>query len=326
MKILFVETLYLGDLVHSLPLLQAVRARYPQAELHVLVRAGNAALLRGYAGIDRLLVMDPARHRGLGGLLALVGELRREGYALVLNPGASDRASILTALSGGTLRLGRLNRRGMRWLWRRLHDEVLGYPYFAEPMWWQKLQAFRPRLELPAASPEFGLGPLARSAATPALPARFIHLSPCASEDIRSLPPALVLSLVQQLRRRFPAFDVVVSAGPSVRERKRLELLGSFLPDSGVHRFAGTLDLPGLLAVLHRAALHIGPDSGPLHLAQALGTPAVGCFLYKDGSAEWQPLGPAYRTVGTREKLLGGLYGLDAAAVVSAAAELLEPV
>lgn len=325
MKILFVETLYLGDLVHSLPLLQAVRARFPDAELHLLVRAGNAALLQGYPGIDRLWLMEPTRHRGLGGLLALTGALRRERYALVLNPGASDRASLITALSGGALRLGRLNRRGMRWLWQRLHDEVLDYPYFAEPMWWQKLQAFRERLQLPAAAPDFRLEPLARSVMPPELPERYIHLSPCASEDLRSLPPATVLALVQQLRRRFPQFEVVISAGPGTRERRRLELLGGFLRADGVRLFAGTLDLPRLLAVLRRAALHIGPDSGPLHLAHALGTPAVGCFLYKDGSAEWQPLGPAYRTVGTCGKLQGGLYALDTERVLAAAAELLAP-
>lgn len=324
MKILLIETLYLGDLVHSLPLLRALRERYPEATLHALVRAANAPLLEGFPGLDRVLVMDPARHRSPAGLWSLASALRRERYGLVLNPGASDRASWLTALSGGARRIGRLDRRGRRWLWRRLHDELLDQPYFAEPMWWQKLQAFRGPLGLAAAHPGFGLEPLAAAATLPPLPHRYIHLSPCASEDIRSLPPAMVVALVQQLRRTYPDHAVVLSGGPSERERQRLALIANALRDEAeVHCHAGTLTLPGLLATLRCAALHIGPDSGPLHLAQALGTPAVGCFLYKDGSAEWQPLGRGYRTVGTVTRLRGGLYGIAPGEVLAAVRELL---
>ena len=324
MKILLIETLYLGDLVHSLPLLRAVRARYPEAELHALVRAANAPLLEDYPGLDRLWLMDPARHRSPGGLLALAAALRREAYDLVLNPGASDRASWLTALSGGRRRIGRLDRKRRPWLWRRLHDEVLDHPYFAEPMWRQKLQAFRAPLDLgDVRIPDFGLAPLAAGPAAPGLPERFIHLSPCASEDIRSLPPATVVAVVRQLLRQFPEHAVVLSGGPSVRERQRLALIAAALPEPQVHCHAGTLSLPGLLATLKRAALHIGPDSGPLHLAHALGTPAVGCFLYKDGSAEWQPLGAGYRTVGSPVRLRGGLYGVTPEQILAAARELI---
>lgn len=321
MKILLVETLYLGDLVHSLPLLRAVRARYPEATLHALVRSANAPLLQGFPGLDRVLVMDPSRHRSPGGLLGLVGELRREAYDLVLNPGASDRASWLTALSGGARRIGRLDRKRRPWLWRRLHDEVLDYPYFAEPMWWQKFQAFRQPLQL-GDCPDFGLAALADLSLP--VPERYIHISPCASEDVRSMPPATVVSLVQQLRRQLPAFRMVLSGGPSPHERQRLNLIAEALKDDAdVQCHAGTLSLSGLLGLLKQAALHIGPDSGPLHLAYALGTPAVGCFLFKDGSAEWQPLGARYRTVGTTARLRGGLYGVDAEQILAQALELL---
>ena len=322
MKILLIETLYLGDLVHSLPLLRALRERHPEATLHVLVRAANAPLLEGFPGLDRVLVMDPARHRSPAGLWALAASLRRERYDLVLNPGASDRASWLTALSGGRRRIGRLDRKRRPWLWRRLHDEVLDYPYFAEPMWWQKFSAFREVLEL-GDCPGFGLDTLAAAATPPGLPERFIHLSPCASEDIRSLPPAFVVALVRQLRRRLPDYPIVLSGGPSLRERQRLALIAAALPEPEVQVHAGSLSLPGLLATVKQAALHIGPDSGPLHLAHALGTPAVGCFLYKDGSAEWQPVGERYRTVGTTVRQRGGLYGLAPEQVLTQALDLL---
>lgn len=325
-RILVIETLYLGDLIHTLPLIHAVRMRYPAAQLHVLARAAFAPLLAGHPDIDQVLVMDPRLHKSWGGLRALADQLKAGRYDWVVNPGASDRASVLTWMSGAHRRIGRLNRKGSRLIWRCLHDEVLCYPYDAEPMWWQKQQAFSARLALPGGqdgAPAFGLESMATSAAPPSVPKPYIHISPCASEDIRSLPPATVVNLLQALRRAFPQHALVLSAGPSERERTRLRLIAGALGDLPVHLFAGNLNLPALAGLIQRAALHIGPDSGPLHLAHALKTPVVGCFLYKDGSSEWLPLGATCRTVGVGHKWRGGLYGLDLKAVVEAAGELL---
>lgn len=323
-RILVIKTLYLGDLIHTLPLINALRARYPSAQLDVLVREPHVALMRQVSSINGVLAMDPKRHRGLRGLLALCGQLRKARYDLVLNPGASDRASILTALSGGRHRIGRLNRNQSRHLWPLLHDEVIDRGWNAEPMYWQKLSAFAEPLQLER-TVCFGLDCTGIDLSALALPPQYLHLSPFASEDLRSLPPATVLELAAALRRRWPALGLVVSCGPSPRETERLALLRPALDALGVRCLAGEVDLPTLAALISGASLHIGPDSGPLHLAVALGVPAVGCFLYKDGSAEWLPTGVQYRTVGVTEKLLGGLYGIETAKVIAAAETLLDP-
>ena len=138
-RILVIETLYLGDLIHTLPLIQALRRRYPAAQLDVLVRAAHVPLMAHVQGIDKVLAMDPRRHRSPSGLLALCRELRARHYDLVLNPGASDRATLLTWLSGGRQRLGRLNRNQSKRLWPLLHDAVIDPPWGAEPMYWQTL-------------------------------------------------------------------------------------------------------------------------------------------------------------------------------------------
>lgn len=321
-RILVIETLYLGDLIHTLPLIQAVRVRYPQARLDLLVRAAHRSLMQHLPGIDQVLVMDPQQHRGLPGLLALCGQLRKARYDLVLNPGASDRATVLTALSGSKHRLGRLNRNQSKRLWPLLHDVVIDHPWGAEPMYWQKLTAFRLSLQL-ADAVRFGLDFSALDLARFSLPAGFIHISPFASEDLRSLPPATLLELVIALRHRLPDTSLVVSCGPSTREQQRLAVVRPALDALGVSCFAGTLSLPELAAVIGRAALHIGPDSGPLHLAMAQGTPSVACFLFKDASAEWMPVGVQHRTVGVTQKCVGGLYGLPVAQIASLAAELM---
>ena len=323
-RILVIETLYLGDLIHTLPLIQAVRMRYPQARLDLLVRAAHRSLMQYLPGIGQVLVMDPQQHRGVSGLLSLCGQLRKACYDLVLNPGASDRATLLTAWSGGKHRLGRLNRNQSKRLWPLLHDAVIAHPWGAEPMYWQKLTAFQPSLQL-ADTVRFGLDLSAVDLARFSLPTGYIHISPFASEDLRSLPPATLLELVIALRHQLPGAPVVVSCGPSTREQQRLAVVRPTLEALGVVCHAGTLSLPELAAVIGRAALHIGPDSGPLHLAMAQGTPSVACFLFKDASAEWMPVGVQHRTVGVTQKSIGGLYGLPVAQIAALASELMAP-
>lgn len=321
-RILVIETLYLGDLIHTLPLIQALRRRYPAAQIDVLVRAAHAPLMRHVAGINTVLVMDPKQHRSLRGLLTLCGALRKGRYDLVLNPGASDRASLLTAFSGGRHRIGRLNRKQSKRLWPLLHDELIDYPWGAEPMYWQKLMAFKSVLQLES-DVRFGLDCTDVDLSAFALPPRYIHISPFASEDIRCLPPATLVELIALLKQRHPELPVVVSCGPAAREQRRLAVARPALDALGVVCFAGTLELPALAALIGRAALHIGPDSGPLHLAMAQATPSIGCFLYKDASAEWMPLGVQCRTVGVTTKLQGGLYALPLRDLLEAADALL---
>ncbi len=321
-RILVIETLYLGDLIHTLPLIQALRARYPAAQLDVLVRALHVPLMAHVAGIDQVLAMDAALHRSASGLLQLARSLRARQYDVVLNPGASDRATLLTWLSGGRHRLGRLNRNQSRRLWPLLHDEVIDHPWGAEPMYWQKLIAFAKPLQLDTCV-RFGLAFSAVISAELALPDRYIHLSPFASEAFRSLPPATLLELLVMLRTRLPQCALLVSCGPSEQETRRLAVVLPAMLALGVRVFSGTLTLPQLGAVIQRAALHIGPDSGPLHLAVAVNTPAAACFLFKNASAEWMPVGPAHRCFGVNTKLEGGLYGLPLHALVEHAIRVM---
>ncbi len=323
-RILVIETLYLGDLIHTLPLIQALRARYPVAKLDVLVRAAHVPLMAHVPGVDRVLAMDPALHHGLGGFFELCGQLRAARYDLVLNPGASDRATLLTSCSRGRQRLGRLNRKQSRRLWSLLHDQVIDHPWGAEPMFWQKLVAFQLPLQL-AATVRFGLDLAGVDLTALALPARYLHISPFASEDLRSLPPATLVELVTALRRRLPEQAIVVSCGPSSRELQRLAPARPALEALGVYCLAGSLTLPELAAVVGRAALHIGPDSGPLHLAVAQATPSIACFLFKDASAEWLPVGSQHHTVGVSRKYEGGLYDLPVAEIVAVAVQRLAP-
>ena len=84
-KILVVRADRLGDVILSTPVLGALRAHYPQAELHFLMRESVAPLLRGLTHLDHVLIFEPqGRHRGFKGFFRLVRELRAENYKIAV--------------------------------------------------------------------------------------------------------------------------------------------------------------------------------------------------------------------------------------------------
>jgi len=326
-KILAIELLGLGDNIHSLPVLCQLKRDFPDARLDVLVRKGNASLFEMVPWVHQTIPYATGEASlGLGGHIELLKRLRAERYDLVFNPSGNDRSTLLTWLSGGRLRVGRTQRKNNRRLWSLMHDEVLSYPYSTEPMFLQKLAAWRQLIPSKGAA-GFHMETDGRLFDALALSAdwagRMIHVSAFASEDRRSLPLFQLVDLLEKLHARFPDHPLVISCAPTARETGRLAALLDHLSFKPGAVFMGTLDLPTLGALLRRCALHLGADSGALHLAWALGTPCVGWFRLHDGTPEWAPFGPRVRIVGTTMINESALLGVSTNELVVDAGELL---
>ena len=81
------------------------------------------------------------------------------------------------------------------------------------------------------------------------------------------------------------------------RERQRLQALAAQVNHPRLMILPGGLSLSQLAAVLRRCRLHIGPDSGVIHLALALGLPTISFFREQPGYLAWVPTGPAHHVL-----------------------------
>jgi ADP-heptose:LPS heptosyltransferase len=114
-NILWVRLDHIGDVVMSLPALHALRQRYPDAQIDVLVRPGCAALFENNGDANRVLTYDSPRFpqkkgsRGAGFFrtLALIHRLRRRQYEIAIDMRGDDIARLLISLSGVPLRWDR---------------------------------------------------------------------------------------------------------------------------------------------------------------------------------------------------------------------------
>jgi heptosyltransferase-2 len=327
-KVLVMELAGLGDNVHLLPALGALRRSLPDAELHVMVSAHVADLFQMTPWVDRVWKYPRVPRRpGLVGNLGWAQRLRREHFNLVINTTGSDRSALLAGATGAQRRFGRRPPSGGRFWWPWMFTHVLEYPFWREPMYRQKLAVFaqagfiskEPRFEV-------AVDPRWRRAIgiTEIQDRRYIHLSPCAGHPQKELPLAQLADLYRALRQTWPGLPVAMSCADLPRERGRLDALLRLLPEPPWKVFAGTLDIRRLTALIQGAALHLCGDSGSLHLAFMTGVPAVAWFREHVNMKEWIPEGAKYRSlIAPDTEQQDSLHGIDSADLLASARELL---
>ncbi|MDP8224951.1 MAG: lipopolysaccharide heptosyltransferase II [Candidatus Lernaella stagnicola] len=290
-RVLIVQTAYLGDVVLSQPLWAAVKTYWPEAQVDVLVQPQWASLIEQDAALAEVLVFDKRKHdKGLAGLLRLSRDLRRRHYDLALCPHPSFRSALLLAMARIPHRVGFADSAGRFFFTDRVHrdtsqhevDRVLS---LTTALGWRVPNEQRtPRLVI---NPE-----AAGRLASWGLPedGRYVCVHPGSVWATKRWLPegfAAVLSALAD-----DGYTPVVLGG-----RDDIELANIVqdhcrtLPVN----LAGRLSLTELTAVLSRAALLVTNDSGPMHIAGAVGTPVAAVFGSTTPELGYAPVGSPSR-------------------------------
>ena len=106
MKILILQTAFIGDVVLATPLIEAATKRYPEAEISFLTIPYSAPVLRNHPGLKRIIVFEKRGRGGFRNTLSIVKELKREKYDLAIVPHRSFRSAAMVSAAGITKRVG----------------------------------------------------------------------------------------------------------------------------------------------------------------------------------------------------------------------------
>jgi len=260
---------WLGDLVMATGVLRAILERWPAASVDLVVRAGHEALPLPKRG--RVLPFD---HRTVSAGTFGVA-LRKNGYDrfYVLPPSFSS--AWMAWRSGVPERIGyRGHARGLllrpsiaRRASARSRHLVREYLDLIDPA--LGLDCYPPRLDLPGT---WVAEQLARNCRE--LPERFVAIAPGAVYGpAKAWPAERYRELASGLRDRVGVPVVLCGSG---EERALAEQVRN--GEAGILNWCGATDLPGLVAVLSRAALLVSNDSGAMHVMAALRRPQVAIF------------------------------------------------
>jgi ADP-heptose:LPS heptosyltransferase len=287
LNILLVRLREIGDVVFTTPALRAVRQRFPDAHITYLVEPLAAPVVACSRHIDELIVAPRA---SLGSDIRLGLRLRARRYDLAIDFHGGPRASLLAWLSGASRRIGYAVR-GRGWMYTtRVARPREWRPRHAVENQWDLLEP----IDVPAPSAdadpvEMPVDPQAAAAVAHRLRTAGLQLTDClivvhvsAGNPFRRWPQASFAELVATLASRHVDARVIVVSGPSepnaaasvvesARERLSPPTRGSVLS-------IGECSLAELRALFDRAALFIGGDSGPLHIAATSAIPIVGLY------------------------------------------------
>ncbi len=266
----------LGDLVRGFCLPELIKKQHPGVHITWLVEPRWKDLVAHHDHIDAMLVFD--RPRGLKALPALRRLLRHRPFDITLDLQRHFKSGLFSLLSGSPRRIGfhPRNAKEFNWIFNNVH-----IPYFDETK--AKLQHY---LQFAVAmgiettgSLDFGLGALAGANALgklkPELPFPYVVVVMGSSWETKNWHEDGYRQLLAHVMDHMPLGIALVGDGGQVPLARRL--CADFDTDR-IADLTGRTSLPELTALLSRAAAGIGPDSGPGHLAAAVGTPYIALF------------------------------------------------
>ncbi len=267
----------LGDVCHTLPVVNTLRAVWPETRFTWIVGKLEAGLIGDVPGIEfipfdktagRLAYRD-LRHRLAG---------RR--FDLLLHMQMSLRASRASRAVRAPIRLGFDRRRAHDWQWLFTNRRI---PYVPREHVMDSLFGFARALGVHEKRLEWNI-PIPAPAETRArerIPdgENALILSPCANARFRNWRnwPYECYGPVADYAARKLGWRVIVTGGPSAVEAEAARAIVA-ASNADVLNLQGRTSLKELLALIARARVVITPDSGPAHMATAVGTPVIGLY------------------------------------------------
>lgn len=263
----------LGDVTHVVPLVRTLQRAWPQARLHWIIDKGGQKLLEGLEGVT-FHAYD--KRSGLAGMRALRKQLPAEGFDALLQMQVALRANVLSAFVPARRRIGydRARAKDLHGLFinERIPDrpgihvlDAIGS--FCEPLGLKQTEVVW-NLPVPEDAREWARAQWADDDRTPTL-----MISPCSSHARRNWYPDRYAAVADHAAAQ--GWRIVLCGGRSELERSTTDAILAAMQSPALD-LVGKDTLKQLPALLERAALVMTPDSGPMHIANAMGTKVLG--------------------------------------------------
>lgn len=264
----------LGDISHTLPIVRTLQRHWPQTKITWVIGKLEHQLVCDIPDIE-FIIFD--KNQGLGAYRDLRRNMRKRRFDVLLHMQMSIRASLASLLIPAEIRLGfdKQRAKDLQWLFtnRRIaykpeqhvidsffgFTEALGIPEHV--LEWD--------IPIPDEAREYAAGTLDPER-------KALIISPCSSMSYRNWS-AEGYAAVADYAADTHGLQVILCGGPSAIEREYGRRIGELCSHRPLD-LIGQTGIKQLVALLAQAELLIAPDSGPAHLATAVGTPVIGLY------------------------------------------------
>ena len=310
-KVLLIRTDRIGDVLLTTPAIKAVRDAYPNAYIAMMVRPYAEDIVSGNPYLDEVMLYDKdGKHKGIIGSIFFILRLRKKRFDLSINFHPTNRSNLIPFLAGIPERVG-YDRKGGIFLTKKLKDNKhLGQKheidYNLDVVRAVGIVAKDKQLYMPV-KPEdekiidrfFILNDLGKDE-------RIVAIHPGASCLSKHWPAYRFGRVADELMDKHKIKVVIIGGPAAAKTVKEVEtgMLRQPIVLSEEH------SLGEVAALLKRCKLFISNDSGPVHIAVAVGTPTISIFGRCDpglSPGRWGPVGSRdivlHKDVGCKECL-----------------------
>lgn len=296
-RICLIKPSALGDIVQSLPVLTALRSRWPEAYIAWVANRGLSGILRGHPHLDEVIEFDrsPRGWQGWAAVRRLASQLASRQFDLAVDLQGLLRSGLMTLATRAPRRVGLASaREGAAWTYT---DSVAvdTLEQSAVTRYWQVARALGCPGDPP--QPRLGFTPALRNWARQqlgALPRPIVAIHAGAQWETKRWPPRHFAEVARRAQTEFGA-SVLLIGGPGegqLADEIAAGLVGPYA------NFAERTQLLELAALLEAADVVCSGDTGPMHLAAAVGAPVVAVFTCTS-PVRAGPYGSCHRVVAT---------------------------
>ena len=275
-RILLIKPSSLGDIVHALPVVAALKDRWPAAHIMWLVKRQWADLVERAEGVDRVWPVDATVRSWLGQVRAL----RAERFDLAIDLQGLFRSGALARLSGAPRRIGFINgREGSPWFYTQLVPVPTVEMHAVD----RNLLVAAALGARPQGTPQFRFKMLDADMAVVrdifqrkgvSVDSPWVAMNVSARWPTKRWPLSSFAVVLEQLHKEGLGPVVVIGSSDEQHDANQLKALTK----SPFIDLTGAVPVGCLPALLSKAAVVITNDSGPMHIAAALGIPVVAMF------------------------------------------------
>jgi len=266
-----------GDAVHVLPVINALKRANPRTRITWILQPGPAALVRGHRSVDEIVVFD--RSRGIRAFTDVASAMSKKRFDLVINLQVYFKAGIVTASTHAPIKLGfdRARARDMNWLFT--NRKIPAHPIqHVQDQYFEFLTA----LGVSPDPVEWDLGPWPQERGwqrefVASIDRPIASIVVATSKPEKDWLPERWAEVSDALHEKF-GMQVVLVGSRTERElnAERIVL------ERATHKPRSELGsgLRNLVSILDSSALVLSPDTGPLHMSVALNRPTISLMGY----------------------------------------------
>jgi len=274
LRVLITRLSHLGDCVTAMPLACAIRRRFPDAHIGWAVERPGHQLLESHPAVDYLLTLRRGWLKSPKRVAEIRRELKAQRFEVSIDPQSLTKSSVLGWLSGAEQRIG-LHRPWGRELALWLNNDLVQPERRHVTL--RSLDLLGPlgldtdTLEFSYPETEFGKAQMQQFVKTSHLGCGFVLVNPGAGWASRRWPPERFGVIARRLGQSHGLPSVIAWAGD-----EELEWANAIVAKSGGHAvLAPPTNLLELGSLLRLSRFYLGGDTGPMHIAVAVGAPCV---------------------------------------------------